>query len=130
MKTLKCHILVFTILLLFAGCKTEKDLLEGEWDHVNVENIEAPYTYHWHFYDGIVTIRQICKSEPGNVEVVDEGIYRLKPVYDKTYLALRFDDPFFAGHSTDWQVKTLNKEILIIIHDDYGGVYQREFVKK
>lgn len=129
MKTIRFLIFVPVLFILVAGCTNEKDLLEGAWKRVIVENIHAGYTEEWHFIDGIITIKQICK-ENGSTDVLTAGNYRLKPVFNKTYLAVIFPDSSYIGYQADWEVLTLDREHLVIIHDELGGITQREFIKK
>ena len=130
MSKFKYCFLILTFLIIFAGCEKEEELLEGIWERIIVENINAGFTEEWHFFDEEITIRRINNDDPSDIRVIDRGIYKLKPVFDKTYLSIFVNDPTWPGYNADWEVVTLDDEVLVILHDVYGGITKREFTKK
>ncbi len=129
MKIIKYYFFAVIFPFIITGCEKEDELLDGVWERVNVEDIGADYIEEWHFFDRIITIKQISKENPDDISVLDEGIYILKPVFNKTYLSLKNLDRHPA-YTYDWHVLTLNSDQMVIINDELNGTLKREFIKK
>ncbi len=130
MSKIKYSLLAIAVFVVFAGCEKEEDMLEGIWERVNVEDINAGFTEEWHMFDGELIVKEVNNSDPDNINIVDNGRFRLKPVFNKTYLSLQFNDPVIVAYDADWEVLKLTADQLIIVHDVYGGITKREFIKK
>jgi hypothetical protein len=117
-----------TLLVLTQAClKDKKDLLNGSWERVNVENIDDANAYVWDFNDGELTMKRHPKTDPNAVTITDKGIYVLEtnPLGTK----LQIIDTSSELYNDRWDVLKLTNEQMIIKLDIEGGVVYKEFVK-
>lgn len=126
------HFLRFAVLAMlslgFFSCGDDRDeLIQGVWEVVNVANIQAEKTEHWHFENGQVRIYEVQINNPGSKVFKEEGKYLIKTRRTKHYI--KMSGLSVADYNTDWDIITLTSRQLVISNDFAGGILYKEFIK-
>jgi hypothetical protein len=124
----KALIPIVFFVFLFSGCHKEKyELLQGNWQEINVADIEATHYNEWNFDNSVLTITRVLISNPAIRTVTDTGLYRLKTsVFG---MELRIDNTSYELFNDDWRIIDLSRDRFYMKLDIPGGIIYREFIK-
>ena len=123
------HIFLLGAVLLGACTQDYEPMIEGIWDEINVEDIEASREQEWHFKGNVVKIFRYDKNDPDKkLYPVDNGRYlvRKTPQGAKLRLTEMGDNRF----NNDWEIIRLRKDKMIISVEVPGEVIYKEFIKR
>lgn len=129
-KILKYSIIAIafiTIVNVFPSCKKSEypNLIQGTWKRVIVEINPDIKEEFWKFSEGKLTITTI-DNKTGQ-PVSNEANYFIKNKIRRSYLTIT--DYITDAFNTDWMIRNLDNDKLIIINDKEGGINTKEFVK-
>jgi hypothetical protein len=117
------------LLLLFISCGKEKqEFLEGNWELINVGDIDDTHYDEWNFDNSVLTISRVSKLTGSRFPPHDSGNYRLKTsVFGSR---LRIDNTNYSTYNNDWDIVDLKKSRMTMKMDIEGGMLYKEFRKR
>lgn len=128
----KCCSLVLTvsIILLIYSCQDkQEDRMKQSWKLVKIDrNTFVDYHQVWDF-DGTNMYIIDINDTSGVTDTIDYGSYSLDAGLSKTMMEIK--DCAHEELNGNWEILTLNEDILIMLNDPPGSVWNyREFVKE
>lgn len=114
-------VVFITIVNVFPSCKKSEypNTIQGTWKRILIENDTSKIIELWKFENGKLDISGGPNRGTGN--------YFIKNKIRRSYLTIT--DHQTSAFNTDWMIRDLDKEKLIIINDKEGGILTQEFVK-
>jgi hypothetical protein len=123
--------MMLAVAFFFNSClKEHQESLEGNWEKVNVVNIQSNIGHQWHFENNELTIYRYNKTTPETLILEDSGRFELRSGPKGLVLKIRqLQKNHYSKYNDDWTVKKLKKDILIMSLDLPGEVVYKEFFK-
>ena len=123
------HIFLLGAVLLGACTQDYEPMIEGIWDEINVEDIEANREREWHFKGNELKIFWYDKNDPDKkLFPVDKGRYLVRNTPQGSYL--RITEMGYPTYNSDWVIMQLRKDKMILSLEVTGGVIYKEFIKR
>ena len=113
----------------FSSCtKMKKDKLDEDWRLIRVDQDSTISWYEIWQFEG-ETVYMVTRPTGGTtLDTLYSAEYTVKAGASKTTLTLQqCDNTIYNG---DWEVLTLNKEMMVILNRTDGEFIYREFVKE
>lgn len=128
-KLFKISLLIFfAASFVFCSCEKKKlEKLENDWRLIRVDSLMSQISWYetWQFNEGKIEMLKRADSVD-HISNVGSGVYSLKTKNTKTFVEIDSLAPNLDLNG-EWQVLTLNKEILVIVREEPLWKY-REFV--
>ena len=116
--------------LAFASCQKKKeDKISDTWRLIRV-SVDSTVTWYelWQFDDGYLTILKRDEGT-GNLDTLGTGTYSVDAGLSKTMIDMGGMTDVIDYYNGLWEVQKLNKDIMVILHEE-DGWYYREVVKE
>lgn len=123
-KILKYSFITFAFIIVatvFSSCKKAEypNLIQGTWQRVIVEENPTHIIELWKFENGKLSITGCPNQGTAN--------YFVKNKVRRSYITIT--DFHITAFNTDWMIRDLDNDKLIIINDKEGGILTKEFIR-